>query len=109
MHELAIAQSVVSGICERVSDRLVCKVVLEVGLLSGVMPDAVRFCFDLAAQGTRVEGAALEIVVPEARARCKSCGTEFAPRDSLALCACGGADVVLLAGQELRIRSVEVT
>lgn len=108
MHELAITESIVSGVCERVGECRVTKLVLEVGLFSGVVPDAVRFCFDVSAKGTALEGAALEILTTKARARCRGCAGEFEPRDAIALCDCGSADVELLAGQELRIKSVEV-
>lgn len=108
MHELAIAESIVSGISERVGDCRVLRVVLEVGRFSGVAPDAICFCFDVAARDTALEGAALEILAPPARAHCRGCGRDFDPPDDLALCACGSADVEWLGGQELKIRSVEV-
>lgn len=38
------------------------RVVVEIGRETAVLPDAVRFCFDLCAEGTVVEGAELEIV-----------------------------------------------
>ena len=60
MHELAIAESVVSKVLERAGGR-VTVVRLRVGCLSGVVPDALMFCFELAAAGTTLEGAALEI------------------------------------------------
>jgi hydrogenase nickel incorporation protein HypA/HybF len=108
MHELAITESIVTGVCERVGDCRVTKVMLEVGRFSGAAPDAIRFCFDVSAKGTPLEGAALEIFEPRACARCRGCGRDFEPRDSLALCDCGSADVELIAGLELKIRSVEV-
>jgi hydrogenase nickel incorporation protein HypA/HybF len=108
MHELAITESIVTGVCERVGDCRVTKVVLEVGRFSGAAADAIRFCFDVSAKGTALEGAALEIFEPAARARCRECGLDFEPPDSLALCGCGSADVELIAGLALKIRSVEV-
>ena len=45
---------------------------------------------------------------PAARCRCRDCGGEFEPDGPIALCGCGSADVAVLAGQELRITSVEV-
>jgi hydrogenase nickel incorporation protein HypA/HybF len=38
------------------------RVRLEIGRLSSVMPEAIRFCFDVCARGTALEGAELEIV-----------------------------------------------
>jgi len=108
VHEMAITQSVVEQICERMGDASVRRVCLEIGTLSGVVPDAVRFCFDLVAEGTTLEGASLEIVHTMGKARCRDCGAEFALADLLMLCACGSANRELLAGEELKIREVEV-
>ncbi|HSL08530.1 MAG TPA: hydrogenase maturation nickel metallochaperone HypA [Pseudonocardiaceae bacterium] len=108
MHEMAITQSVVHAVCERMGDAPVRRVCLEIGTLSGVVADSVRFCFDLITEGTTLEGASLEIVQPSGKARCRDCGVEFALDDLLMLCACGSANRELLAGEELRIREVEV-
>jgi hydrogenase nickel incorporation protein HypA/HybF len=61
VHELSIAESVVDGVRERTGDARISRVFLQVGLLSCVEPEAIRFCFELCAEGTAVEGAALEI------------------------------------------------
>ena len=108
MHELAITESIVAGVCERLGDQRVTRVVLEIGKLSGVVPDAVRFCFDLCAEGTTLAGAQLDIVEPSGRACCRTCGEEADVDDPLALCECGSADLDVRGGQELRIREVEV-
>jgi hydrogenase nickel incorporation protein HypA/HybF len=108
MHELAIAESVVSSVLDR-TDGPVCVVRLRVGRLSGVVPDALTFCFELATSGTRLEGATLEIEDQPGSARCRTCGVEFAMADAFLLCDCGSADVELLAGRELAVMSVEVS
>jgi hydrogenase nickel incorporation protein HypA/HybF len=108
MHELAIAQSVLDTIIARIGDRQVREVRLEIGRLSGVSADSLRFCFELAAVGTVVDGAALDIVEPPGRAHCLTCSDEFVMLDHILLCACGSSDVRLTAGDELRILSVEV-
>jgi hydrogenase nickel incorporation protein HypA/HybF len=108
VHELAIAQSVVEAVTTKLPDAKVTCVHLAIGALSGVVPDSIRFCFDLAAEGTGLAGARLEITEPPARCRCRSCGTEFSPDMPIILCACGSADVAVLGGDELSIVSVEV-
>ena len=108
MHELAITQSVVDAITERTSGARVTLVRLDIGRLSGVVPEAVAFCFELVAEGTPLHAARLEISEPPGRARCHTCSAEFALDQLLLLCACGSADVEVLAGRELMIRSVEV-
>ncbi len=108
MHELSIAESVVHAVLERTGDRPVATVRIRVGRLSGVVPDALQFCFELATSGTPLEGAGLEIDEPAGSAHCRGCGRDFALEDLLPLCECGSADVEVLAGRELDLMSVEV-
>lgn len=108
MHELAIAEHVVRVVLEGTEGHDVRTVRLQVGRLSGVVPEALRFSFDLATDGTRLEGAALELDEPEGRAHCRVCGDDFALHDQILLCQCGSAEVEVLAGQELNVQSVEV-
>ena len=108
MHELAIAQGVIDQVTERLPDGRVTRVRLEIGSLSGVVADSLLFCFDLAAEGTNLAGASLEISETAARCNCRQCGREFTPDGLLPLCPCGSADVRVLSGEELRISSVEV-
>ena len=108
MHELAITQSIVDTVCGRTDGARVTVVRLEIGKLSGVVPDAVRFCFDLVADGTTLDGATLQISEPTGEAQCRTCGQTFATSDLILLCECGSADVELLRGDQLLIKSVEV-
>jgi hydrogenase nickel incorporation protein HypA/HybF len=106
VHELGITQNVVDAVTQRTGSAPVVSVRLRVGRLAGVVPDAMRFCFDLVTAGTPLAGAALEIEQPEGRGRCRACGTEFVLADLILLCDCGSADVEVLAGRELAVVSV---
>ena len=108
MHELAIAESVVDTVTQRLPDATVTCVHLEIGALSGVVADSIRFCFDLATEGTSMQGAQLKITELPARCRCRDCGTGFQPEAAILLCPCGSADVAVLGGEELKILSVSV-
>ena len=108
MHELAIAESVVDAVTRKLPDATVTGVHLEIGALSGVVPDSIRFCFDLATEGTALAGAELTITEQPARCRCRSCGAEFQPDFPIMLCACGSADAAVLSGADLKIVSVRV-
>ncbi|MDR7303366.1 hydrogenase maturation nickel metallochaperone HypA/HybF [Haloactinomyces albus] len=108
MHELGITQSIVEAVLDVVEEPRITRLQLEIGRLSGVVPDSVRFCFDLVAEGTALDGAQLDIVEPEGRGSCRRCGAEFEVPDLIVLCPCGSADVAVLEGRELRVRSVEV-
>ena len=108
MHELAITQSVVDAVVEKLDGAGIRALTLEIGRLSGVVPDSVRFCFDLVTAGTSLEGATLTIVEPAGAGTCRACGDEFSMEDVFPLCPCGSADVEVTAGRQLKIRSVEV-
>jgi hydrogenase nickel incorporation protein HypA/HybF len=108
VHELSITQSVVDAVAERAAGARVVGVRLVIGRLSGVMPDAVRFCFELVAAGTPLEGARLDIDEPEGTAHCRACGTDVVLPDAVLLCPCGSADVEVTSGRQLTIRSMEV-
>ena len=108
MHELAITESIVAAVAEKLPGTPVRRVRVEVGRLSGVVPDALLFCFELATAGTSLAGAQLDIISSPGRGSCRSCGAEFDTDDLLTLCPCGSADVAVLGGRELRIREVEL-
>lgn len=108
VHEMAITQDVVTTVAERCQGRRVEQVTMVIGRLSGVVADSVAFCFELCTMGTDLEGATLEIVDVVGRARCRDCANVVELLDFIALCPCGSADLEVLAGEELAIRSVEV-
>jgi len=62
VHELSITRNVVAIVSEQAQGQRVTRVRLEIGRLSAVVPDSIRFCFEICAQGTTLEGAELEIV-----------------------------------------------
>ncbi|GAB91390.1 hydrogenase maturation nickel metallochaperone HypA/HybF [Gordonia rhizosphera] len=109
MHEMAITQSVIDAVCEHSSGRRVHEVTVEVGALCAVEPDAMSFCFSLAAEGTVAEGAVLHLVITPGRARCRRCGAEAVLHDFILLCGCGSADLDVISGRELLIKSMEVS
>jgi hydrogenase nickel incorporation protein HypA/HybF len=64
VHELSIAVSLVELACEEVERRQLQRVQalhVRVGPLSGIVTDALRFSFDVAAAGTPIEGALLKL------------------------------------------------
>jgi hydrogenase nickel incorporation protein HypA/HybF len=108
MHELGIAQEIVALASERAEGARVRRVVLEVGKLAAVLPDALRFCFDLCAEGSDLEGADLFIIETPGLARCRACGGDVQLDRPFGRCACGETDLEWLSGEELRIKEIEV-
>jgi hydrogenase nickel incorporation protein HypA/HybF len=108
VHELAITESVVDAVTDRLPDTKITCVHLEIGALSGVVADSVRFCFDLVTEGTNLEGARLEITETAGQCHCKVCGSDFEPDSPIAICPCGSIEISVLAGLDLKIASVQV-
>lgn len=108
VHELAITQSVVAQISERLPEARVVRVQLEIGRLSGVVADSVRFCFDLATGGTGLEDAELEIIETPGLATCRACQAEVELDSLLGACSCGSIDLAVIDGDRLEIKEVEV-
>jgi hydrogenase nickel incorporation protein HypA/HybF len=108
VHELSITESVVSAVTDRLGDEKVELITLEVGQLSGVVADSIRFCFDLCVEGTSLQGAILDILDIPGRAHCRTCERTFEMSDQIPLCACGSTELDILSGEELRIKNVTV-
>jgi hydrogenase nickel incorporation protein HypA/HybF len=108
MHEMSLIQSVVEICVKNAAGRRVLAVTLEIGELSGVMPEALEFCFDVCTTETLLDGAVLAIERVPGRGRC-GCGAEFPLSAWYNSCpACGGFGVELLSGKELRVKELEV-
>ena len=107
MHELGICRNIVSIVSDAARGRPVRRVTLEIGEHSGVMADAIAFCFDVAAKDTLLDGARLEILRIEGLALCSECGAEVAMKTLFTPCACGSRALTFLRGEELKITTVE--
>lgn len=109
MHELALAEAVVSIAEEHARGRRVVRVELEVGRLRQVVPDALGFSFELVARGTAVEGAELAICDVPVRVACRACGCEGEVDEFPFACAsCGGVEVEVTDGEQFRVVALEL-
>jgi hydrogenase nickel incorporation protein HypA/HybF len=112
VHELSIAVRVVETLTEDLADEPgeVKSVRLRVGARSGVVPDALRFAWDVACHNTRLDGSSLEIDEVAARIWCDVCGREHAMPDAFSICCpiCSEPASKVVAGRELEILSVEM-
>ena len=107
MHELSLATAIVGTCVDRAAGSRVLRIRVEVGQLAAVLPDSLRFCFELCAQGTTAEGATLEILETPGRAECLTCGAAAILSSPEGRCACGGR-LRITSGEELRIRDMEI-
>ncbi len=83
---------------------------VRLGALSGVVRDALAFSWEIAAQGTALEGARLEIEDVPVTALCPRCDAERTLDASLDLhCpVCQGALTEMRHGREMELTSLEV-
>ncbi len=112
MHEMSLCASMVELIEEQARaqgfERVLC-VRLEVGPLAGVELEAMRFGFDVATRGSVADGARLEILQPKAEAWCMACAGTVPVSSRFDACpVCGGYQLQVTRGDELRIRELEV-
>lgn len=106
MHELGITRNIVSIVTEKAQGERVRRVTIEIGKLSAVLPEAIRFCFDIVSQGTVLQGAELEILEISGTAECRTCGSQFELEQLYGRCPCGSADITRLTGEELLIKQM---
>jgi hydrogenase nickel incorporation protein HypA/HybF len=114
MHEMGIALEIIdiatASIPKDMKRAHVRRVNLNVGKLSSIVPDSLRFCFDIAAKHTPLEGAQLNITEIPVVAKCRSCSHEWIINGPIFTCErCHSGAVELLSGQELDIHSIELT
>jgi hydrogenase nickel incorporation protein HypA/HybF len=107
VRELEFTRAIVATVVQQTGEARVRSVRVRIGRGSGLVPDAVRFCFDAVADGTPVAGARLEIDEEPVVGTCDSCGADFAFEDLLLGCPCGSLDVHAAGGRDLMVTAVE--
>ena len=112
MHELALTESIVEIVSEAAQKQgasKVTRVFVDVGALSHVEPDALQFCWSASATGTLAEGAILEIARVPGAGWCADCKRTVRLAERFSPCpACGGYSVQMTAGDELKVREMEI-
>lgn len=111
MHEMSLAMSVLDIIARNAKHAGVAKVSrvrLEVGELSAVEPQSLRFCFGSVVAGSLAEGAELEIVETPGEAWCmKCCKAVHVPSRAADCPDCGSAQLQVTAGDAMRVLDFE--
>src|SRR5580693_9611973 len=109
MHELSVASAVLNTAVKHADGRRVKHVCVHTGALRQVVPESLRFYWEIVARDTECEGATLELIEVQARLRCRDCDREWTPELPVFRCpGCGGAEVDVAAGEELLVDYIEV-
>ena len=112
MHEMSLAESVlelVVAAARREAATRVRLVVLEIGQLAAVEPEALRFCFDAVTRDTVAAGATLEIDEVPGSGWCEQCAATVPMAERYAECPqCGGYPLQATGGTEMRVREIGI-
>ena len=115
MHELSIARGLVEVACEAIagcnpSPAGVRSVLVRIGALSGVVADALEFCYELSVEGTPLQGSHLVVEEQPVVVFCPNCHENRVLEDVCRfLCpTCGTPTSELIHGRELELVSMEL-
>ena len=113
MHEMGIAMEIVeiakASIPEEMKGARIQRVNLQVGKLSAIVADSLRFCFDLIIKDSPLDGAELVIEELPVVVRCKDCNAQWTVDEPVFTCRqCQGGNIDILSGRELDIKSIEI-
>lgn len=112
MHELSIAMSIVEMAQEEAERHggKVCAVHVKVGLLSGVVKDALLSSYEMASFDTPLQGSELVVEEVPIVIYCAKCRAERALESMQWFCCsvCGTPTSEVLHGKELEVVSLEI-
>lgn len=112
MHEMSLAENVLQLIEDAARTqqfKRVRAVVLEIGKLSSVEPDAMRFCFEAVVADSIAQGARLEIIETRGEGWCASCACTVPVAAHYDPCPlCGAYQVSITSGDAMRVKELEV-
>jgi hydrogenase nickel incorporation protein HypA/HybF len=112
LHELSIAMSIVDMAQEESEARTarVAAVHLRLGLLSGVVKEALLSCYGMACAGTRLEGSNLLIEEIPVEIFCERCHAARVLSSTQWFCCpeCGTPSAAVVRGKELEVSALEI-
>ena len=110
MHELSIARSMIDIALESVKTKNVIKInriVVVVGKLSGIVPESMKFCFDIIKSGTITENANLIIEEVPAIGYCRNCDVDINVGQYDYFCSTCSNRLEVRGGNELYLKELE--
>ena len=109
MHEMSIAAALIGLTREHVPSKArVRSVVVRVGPMQAIEPEAMQFAWTAATSGTEFDGSELKLTYLPWSLHCKTCDKRWEGSDWPTVCVCGSADVDPKGSDELTLLSIEV-
>jgi hydrogenase nickel incorporation protein HypA/HybF len=113
MHEVAIAANIIKIAEEELKKNngtVINKLHLEVGKLSGIVVESLRFAMEVAGNNSIIKQCEIKIDEIPARAICRSCHHEFEAMDFYVVCPkCQDIQLDFVGGKELLIKSIVIS
>jgi len=108
--------SIALSIIDLVSDQfkkaeaeMIKEVELDIGTISGVEIEALKFALDVASKNTLVQDAEIKINTIEAQSECLECGHVFSSFAHINKCPkCNELNTKIMKGKELQVKSIVV-
>ena len=112
MHEMSLCEGILQILEDNAKSQgfeRVKTVWLEIGTLSSVEPEAMRFSFDVVTKGTLADHSRLEIIKVQGEAWCMQCSKRVPVKQRFDACPdCGGFQLQVTGGEEMKIKELEV-
>lgn len=112
MHEMSIAEGIIDIALDTLKQNngsVIHAIQLRLGVMSGVEPAALEFCFESVTKGTAAEGAKLELEVIPLTGTCLDCMKHFAVQNYVFKCPnCGSVAINTETGRELQVASIDM-
>lgn len=112
MHEMSLAEGILQVLETTATQQQFTQVKtvwLEIGALAGVEVSALEFAFEVVRRGTLADQAQLVIINLPAQAWCMPCAQVVEIRQRFEACPhCGSYQLQVSAGDEMRIKELEV-
>jgi hydrogenase nickel incorporation protein HypA/HybF len=112
MHEMSLAEGVLQLIEDAARAQEFSRVTtvwLEIGQLSGVEVEAMKFCFDAVIRDSIADGARLEIIATPGTGWCMQCSQTVPMQEVFGECPqCGSHQMQVTGGTEMRVKELEV-
>lgn len=110
MHEMSLAEGVlqiVENTAHAQGLQRVTELRLEIGKLSGVEPEALRFCLEVVLKGSLAEAAPVEFIEVPGRGWCMQCESDIPVEALFEPCPhCGGYQIQITGGREMRVKDL---
>lgn len=111
MHELSIASNLIDIVNQATEGRDVSRVTalrIVIGEMSTVVPDSLRFAFEVVSRGTIAEDARIDFEKKPLVGRCRDCGEEFQIKEYVFQCpGCRSPKVKIVSGREFLLESID--